>query len=86
MNSYQAHITVEQAGQLVLSGLPFKKGEKVRVVVETEQSFAARAAENKKRASELFKKVTTQLGNDPRLPNLTEAEIANEIAAYRRGE
>ena len=86
MNSYQAHITVENAGQLVLSGLPFKKGEKVRVVVETEQSFAARAAENKKRTSELFKQVTAQLDRDERIPKMTDKEIANEIAAYRRGE
>ncbi len=86
MNSYQAHITVENAGQLMLSGLPFKKGEKVRVVVETEQSFAARTAENKKRASELFKRITSRLDKDARISNLTEAEISKEIAAYRRGE
>ena len=86
MNSYQAHITVESAGQLVLSGLPFKKGEKVRVMVETEQSFEARAAESKKRASELFTRVTSAIDNDERIPKLTDEEIAKEIEAYRRGE
>lgn len=33
MHTYQAQTVVEQDGRLVLSGLPFPKGEKVEVVI-----------------------------------------------------
>jgi antitoxin component of MazEF toxin-antitoxin module len=86
MNSFQTHITVENAGQLVLRGLPFKPGEKVRVVVESERSIEERRLQEKKRAAELFKNIAARTDSNERFQSLTEAEIAEEIAAYRRGE
>ena len=86
MNSFQAHITVENAGQLVLRGLPFKKGEKVRVVVETERAVEQRRIAEKKRAAELFQSIAARADKDDRLSSLTEEDIGKEIAAYRRGE
>ncbi len=86
MNSFQTHTTVENAGQLVLRGLPFKPGEKVRVVVETEQSIEERRRQEKKRAAELFKSIAARADVNEGFQSLTEAKIAEEIAAYRRGE
>jgi len=86
MHTFQTHITVENAGQLVLRGLPFKPGEKVRVVVETERSIEERRLQEKKRAAELSQSITARTDANERFQSLTEAEIAEEIAAYRRGE
>jgi hypothetical protein len=86
MNSFQTHTTVENAGQLVLRGLPFKPGEKVRVVVESERSIEERRLQEKERAAELFQSIAARSDKDEHFQSLTEAEIAEEIAAYRRGE
>jgi predicted DNA-binding antitoxin AbrB/MazE fold protein len=86
MNSFQTHITVESAGQLVLRGLPFKPGEKVRVVVESERSIEERRLLEKKRALELFQSIAARTDTNDRFQSLTEADITEEIAAYRRGE
>ena len=86
MNTFQANFTVEDPARLVLQNLPFQKGERIRVVVESERDIHDRQLRDKKRASELFKKIATRMDSNPQFQALTEEEIAKEIAAYRRGE
>ena len=86
MNAFQANITVEDAGQIVLQNLPFRKGERVHVLVESERGMEERRQSEKRRASELFQKVADRMDGDEHFQSLTEKEIAEEIAAYRRGE
>ena len=86
MNTFQANITVEDAGKLMLQNLPFRKGERVHVVVESEYAIEERRLREKKRALELFKKLAARMDRDAHFQSLTEEEIAQEIAAYRRGE
>ena len=83
---FQTNITLDDAGQVTLRNLPFRKGERVRVVVESEKDAAERTIREKQRALELFQKIAGRVHDDPRFESLTDQEIADEIAAYRRGE
>ena len=83
MTTYQT--TVQDAGKLLLF-TPLQEGEHVSVIVETERELEEKRLRNKKRALELFHKLQDELENNEHFQSLTEEDIANEIAAYRRGE
>lgn len=83
MTTYQT--TVQDAGKLLLF-TPLQEGERVSVIVETERELEEKRLRNKKRALELFHKLQDELENNEHFQSLTEEDIANEIAAYRRGE
>lgn len=38
MNAYKAYITIDDSKQIVLSGLPFTPGQRVEVIILTEDS------------------------------------------------
>jgi len=76
MNTFQANTTVEDAGSLVLRNLPFRKGERVHVVVESEHDVEERRVQEKKRAFELFQKITARMNNEARFQSMTEEEIS----------
>ena len=78
MMAYRQYITIQDPKQLVLSGLPFRPGQRVEVVmIAEEEQPAARVQELRA----LFK--TTQAL--PQARAISEDEIAAEIAAYRAG-
>jgi len=79
MASYQTFITVEDSNQITLSNLPFQKGQRLRVVILTEDN--ERAAIGKK-FYRLFRETQTL----PGFSEVTEAEITAEIEAYHRGK
>ena len=78
MTTYKALITIEDPAHVVLSNLPFQRGQRVRVLILTEDD--ARTAISQ-RFRTLFKETQTLQG----VSEITEAEIVAEIAAYRRG-
>jgi len=79
MTSYKTIITIEDPDQVVLSNLPFEKGQRVRVVLLTEDDKRAAIGQTFRT---LFKETQTL----PGVNEITEDVIAAEIAAHRRGE
>lgn len=79
MSAYKTFITIDDPRQVVLSDLPFRKGQRVRVVMLTAEDEATIISQ---RFQELFK-ATQSL---PGVEDFTEADILTEIAAHRRGE
>jgi len=54
MHTYHAKTTVEQDGRLVLSGLPFPKGEKVEIVIREATNISDEDAAWKRLSIESF--------------------------------
>lgn len=79
MIAYKGTVTVEDPDRVVISGLPFRKGQKVEVVVLAAEEFQARRPRKGLRA--LLK--ATQRASA--LRPVTERQIAEEIVALRSG-
>lgn len=79
MNAYKKYITIEDPNRVVLSDLPFKPGQRVEVIILSEDNERAALAQ---KLQELFKETQALHADNP----ITEEEIAAEIEAYRRGE
>ena len=79
MNAYKKYITIEDPNRVILSDLPFKPGQRVEVIILSEDN--ERVALSQK-LRELFKETQAIHADNP----MTEEEIAAEIEAYRRGE
>lgn len=79
MATYKTFITIEDPNQIVLSNLPFQKGQRVRVVLLAEDDERATISQ---KLRDLFKKTQAL----PEVSKITEEEIVAEVAAYRRGE
>lgn len=79
MTAYKTFITIDNPAQVVLTDLPFQKGQRVRVVMLTEEDETEIISQ---RFRELFQK--TQVA--PEVTEITDEEILAEIAAHRRGE
>ena len=79
MNAYKKYITIEDPNNIVLSGLPFQRGQRVEIIILAQEN--PRAEINRKLRN-LFDK--TQ--ENPGVQEITEEEIAVEIEAYHCGE
>lgn len=79
MNAYKTYVTVTDSQELVLSNLPFKPGQKVEVIVLSED-------ETRKDVSQRLKQLFDETQAIPGIKDITEEEIKAEIEAYRRGE
>ena len=79
MTTYKTFITIDNPNQVVLSNLPFQKGQRVRVVMLTEEDETEMVSQ---RFRELFRETQAL----PEVAEITDEEILAEIAAYRRGE
>ncbi|MDZ8236550.1 MAG: hypothetical protein RMZ69_05120 [Nostoc sp. ChiQUE01a] len=79
MNAYKKYITITDPKQVVLSDLPFQVGQRVEIIILAEDNPRA---EISKKVRDLFDKTQSL----PGVQDITEAEIAAEIEAYRRGE
>ena len=79
MNAYKKYITIEDPNNIVLSGLPFQRGQRVEIIILAEENPRAEISQ---KLRNLFDK-TQEI---PGVQEITEEEIAVEIEAYRRGE
>ena len=79
MTTYKKTVVIDDPNQLVLSDLPFQVGERVKVIILT-QNYEP--SPNGERLRSLLKKTQSL----PSSQAITEEEIAAEIEAYRRGE
>ena len=79
MTTYQKYITIEDPNNVVLSGLPFTTGQRVKVVLVAENS---QLPANIQTLQALFK-ATQAL---PQAQATSVDEIAAEITAYRSGQ
>lgn len=75
MKAIKRTVTIEDPERLILTNLPFSKGQRVEVVLLGEEESAYQISEIR----ELFR--TTQAL--PQIQQIGEDEIAAEIAAYR---
>jgi len=79
MTAYKTLITIDDPSQVILADVPFQKGQRVRIVMlseEDERDFIGERFRN------LFKETQSQ----PEVADITDDEILAEIAAHRRGE
>ncbi len=79
MATYKTFITIEDPNQVTLSDLPFEKGQRVRVVLLTEDDARSEI-------SQRFRKLFSETQSLPGVSESTEEAIATEVTAYRRGE
>lgn len=79
MSSYETEATIDQQQQLVLLHTPFAPGQKVKVLIVTEETDRDALAQ---RWEAFFKHIQSL----PHLQSITEAEIQAEIDAYRSGQ
>ncbi|HQO02827.1 MAG TPA: hypothetical protein PLI62_11185 [Spirochaetota bacterium] len=77
MKAYKKSVIMKSSGRLTLSGLPFKEGEQLEIILISDENRVELAAEMKS----LFKK-TQKLTS---LKKITESDILNEIREYRSG-
>ena len=73
------YITITDPKQVILSDLPFQAGQRVEIIILAEENPRASIS---KKLRDLF----DQTQSLPGIQDITEAEIAAEIEAYRRGE
>ncbi len=76
MAAYRRELTIEEPGRVVLTDLPFKAGEQVKVVIVPARG---EKAEQCQELAELFRETQSL----PAAQAISEEEIAAEIAAYR---
>ena len=81
METFRIRTTISKVGKLSIKGLPFRPGAKVEVIVR-EEARKVSASQRKELASEM-QSVFKEIQSLPQARTITEAEIADEIAAYR---
>jgi hypothetical protein len=78
MNAYRTYLTIEDPQRVVLTDIPFVRGQRVEILVVEAEGNRAEAVEELR----ALLKATQAL---PEARSVTDEEIAAEIAAYRRG-
>lgn len=76
MQTYRTLLVVEDPSRIILSNLPFRRGQLVEVIVLGEEKDSQTQA---RQLASLFKETQTL----PQVQQLTEEDIEAEIAAYR---
>lgn len=77
MIAYKKIVTVKDPERIVLSGVPFRRGQRVEVLMIAEDKPAARIKE--------LNRLLRQTQKPPAARRISEEEIAEEIAQYRAG-
>lgn len=71
MNAYKAYITIDDSKQIVLSDLPFTPGQRVEVIILTEDSTEEIKSDNQENKRKQFllaaNKAYAELKNKPEL-------------------
>ena len=81
METFRVRATVSKDGKLSITGLPFRPGAKVEVIVR-EEAKKISAPQRKALAANL-KSLFREIQSLPQAKRMSEEEIAAEIAAYR---
>ncbi len=76
MRAYKTQSTITDAGQLVISDVPFDAGEEVEIVVRARNG---NGAERVRDLRDLFKTAQSL----PQIQTLTDEDIVREVEAYR---
>ena len=77
MKAYKKTVTLKSSGKLNLTGLPFKAGERLDVIVLAEE----KKTEKVKAIKALFRETR----KNPRIRKITEEDIYSEIQKHRTG-
>ena len=75
MLTYRKKAVIRDSGKLTLTGLPFKKGERIEVVVQSRM--------DRKKLAQEFKNLCKRTQALPQAKTITEEDIFREIAAVR---
>ncbi len=78
MLAYKQYVTIKDPAKIELSGLPFRAGQRVEVVMIAEDDDRATRVEELRT---LFRSTQSL----PQTKAITEAMIAEEVEAYRAG-
>lgn len=78
MKAYRTYLTITDTKQVVLDNLPFQPGERVEVLVLAQEVDPVEAVGR----LEALLRQTQAL---PQAQDLTDDDIAEEVAAYRSG-
>ncbi|HEY0375796.1 MAG TPA: hypothetical protein VGC87_02450 [Pyrinomonadaceae bacterium] len=79
LKAFRTYLTIKDPKQVVISDLPFRKGQRVEVVVlARDETDAARIQDLK----DLLKAIQSL----PQAQALSEEDIAREIESYRSGQ
>ncbi|MCK6538484.1 MAG: hypothetical protein L6Q26_00390 [Anaerolineales bacterium] len=76
MDTYRVRTRVSKDGQLSITGLPFRAGAEVEVIVRAER-------QDRQTLVNELKALLSEIQSLPQAQTITEEEIAAEIAAYR---
>lgn len=76
MLAYKKYVTIEDPAKLELTGLPFRRGQRVEVVVIAEDEVRGDRVE---KLQALFKKTQVL----PQAQAISDEMIAEEVEAYR---
>ncbi len=79
MRAYRTYLTIGDPKRIVLTNLPFRRGERVEVLLLTRSTDRETVAPDLK----ALLKDTQSL---PQVQTISEAEIATEVSAYRSGQ
>lgn len=79
MKVYETSATVEDRGQVHVSGVPFEPGTEVEVTISPKR----RAAEEFTAA---WRRICAELHGRPPLQNISDEDIREEIDRYRAGQ
>ena len=79
MTTYKKTLVIDDPNNLVLSDLPFRSGQQVKIII-LPQNYEP--SPNSEKLRSLLKKTQSL----PSSQAITEEEIAAEIDVYRRGE
>ncbi len=77
MLAYKQYVTIKDPAKIELSGLPFRAGQRVEVVMIAEDDRTTRVEELR----ELFRSTQAL----PQAKAITDEMIAEEVEAYRAG-
>ena len=78
MQTLRKDVVIQERGKLTLTGLPFRKGEAVEVVV--------RSKVDRKKLARRLKALFRRTQALPHAKTITDEDILAEIAAYRAGK
>ena len=79
MNTYKTYAQLDASGRLVLEGLPFNKGALLEVLVVDQTQQPEERADS-------WRALMRHVQGLPQAQGLTDADIAAEIEAQRRGD
>jgi hypothetical protein len=77
MKAYRTYLVVEDPKRVVLTDVPFSAGQRVEVLMVQDESSERLIAE--------LRDLMKETQNLPQIRALSEAEIREEIEAYRAG-